>query len=112
MGQDTRIAVIFDMDGLLLDTERVALSTYLLAADQLGIDAGEELFASFIGKPWSTNRRLMHEALNAADAAAMIERWTETFDARMRSETVPKKPGADNILEMLSRRGTPIALST
>ena len=42
----------------------------------------------------------MHEALNAADAVAMIERWTETFDARMRSETVPKKPGADNILEM------------
>ena len=112
MGQDTRTAVIFDMDGLLLDTERVALSTYLLAADQLGIDAGEELFASFIGKTWPTNRRLMHEALNPADAAAMIERWTETFDARMRSEAVPKKPGADNIVEMLSRRGTPIALST
>ncbi len=112
MGHGTATAVIFDMDGLLLDTERVALSTYLLAADQLGVDADEELFSSFIGKPWSTNQRLMHEALSPADAVAMLDRWHEIFDARMRSGTVPKKPGADDIVAMLSRRGTPIALST
>ena len=44
-------AVIFDTDGLLMDTERVALAAYLEAADSLGIAASEDTFPTTARRP-------------------------------------------------------------
>ncbi|MGE3806927.1 MAG: hypothetical protein AB7K24_19860, partial [Gemmataceae bacterium] len=55
-------AVIFDMDGLLLDTEMVAKLTWCEAARTLGIDLHEELFMSLLGR----NNRDPHMLLAAA----------------------------------------------
>lgn len=105
-------AVVFDMDGLLLDTERIALDTYLETAARLGIDASEELFATFVGKNWPTTRALMEKALGADAGRRMLGGWVPAFEDRVRAGGIPTKPGADRLLSTLSARGTPMALAT
>lgn len=108
----TPAAVIFDMDGLLMDTERVALRTFHEAADGLGITVPDGLYESLIGRTWRTNQVQMREALGADAAEAISAAWDRAFEARVAVEGIPKKPGADALLEMLSRRGVPRAVAT
>ncbi len=42
-------AVLFDMDGLMLDTERIYVRVWQEAARDLGYELGDELFVSFVG---------------------------------------------------------------
>jgi HAD superfamily hydrolase (TIGR01509 family) len=105
-------AIIFDMDGLLLDTERVALDTYLEAAATLGLDASAHLFESFIGKSWQTTRRLLESAMGPEDAGRILTLWAETFEVRVESSGIPQKPGAEDLLDLAGDAGLPIALAT
>lgn len=106
-------AVILDMDGLLLDTERVALSTFLDAASRLGIeDATSELFATFIGKSWKTTQTLLRDAIGASSAERLVEGWKAAFETRVGSGQIPRKPGAGELLSFLRTRELPFALAT
>jgi HAD superfamily hydrolase (TIGR01509 family) len=105
-------AVIFDVDGLLLDTERVALAAYLEAASRSGINATEELFMSLVGRNWATSQGLLKDALGTDDAETMLAEWPRTFESRVLGAGIPKKPGADEVIHMLVKRETPVALAT
>lgn len=43
-------AVLFDMDGVIVDTEPLHRKAYFKMFDEFGINVSEELFTSFIGK--------------------------------------------------------------
>src|SRR5262245_61751415 len=49
-------AVIFDMDGVLFDTERPYEEAALAAATEFGIEMTSEFFRSTVGSPWPVNR--------------------------------------------------------
>ena len=46
-------AIIFDMDGLLIDTERLALKAWQLAGADFGFPINDEVFIRMVGR----NRR-------------------------------------------------------
>ena len=44
-------AVVCDMDGLLVDSERLERRVWQAAAGDLGVEMSDERFASFVGHP-------------------------------------------------------------
>ena len=54
--------ILFDMDGLLLDTERVALLAYRKACKDVGLPSPDALFLQMVGKPGDVSRALLAQA--------------------------------------------------
>jgi HAD superfamily hydrolase (TIGR01509 family) len=109
----TVTAVIFDMDGLMLDTERIALVVWRQAAAELGFDLTDDVAHRMVGRTSATNRlmlqmhfgeRFSYDALLAlADA-----RYRETLER----DGVPRKDGLIELLDDLSARSIPRAVAT
>jgi beta-phosphoglucomutase-like phosphatase (HAD superfamily) len=53
------VAVIFDMDGLLLDTERLFKEALHIAAADAGHEVAPDLFNRTLGLPWPQCRALL-----------------------------------------------------
>ena len=51
-------AILFDMDGTLVDSERVGQKAWAATADEMGIEIPDDLVRAFIGRP-SQSRRAM-----------------------------------------------------
>ena len=106
-------AVIFDMDGVIFDTEHLAMSLWIQAADELGIPGIAEVYPSVIG----TTTIRTHEIL-AEHYGASFPR--EEFDRRVRElyheyydrEGLPVKPGAPELLSSLTANHIPLALAS
>jgi len=106
-------AVIFDMDGLMLDSERIDRLAWKAVASRHGQSVSDELYAKTIGR-----RQVDIEVLVNADFGAVIE--FSTFIAEVRrwkleylaGGAVPVKPGVRELLEQLELAGIPRAVAT
>ena len=106
-------AVIFDMDGVIFDTEHLAMSLWVQAADELGIPGIAEVYPSVIG----TTTIRTHEIL-AEHYGSSFPR--EEFDRRVRElyhehydrEGLPVKPGVPELLSSLTANHIPLALAS
>jgi HAD superfamily hydrolase (TIGR01509 family) len=105
-------AVVFDMDGLLFDTEKLYGQAILTAADELGIEMSTEVFLRFIGTPWAENRRRMIEAYGEAYPAEELRvTWMRHFKA-LAAHSLELKPGVGGLLDLLDQTGLPRAIAT
>jgi HAD superfamily hydrolase (TIGR01509 family) len=106
-------AVIFDMDGLLLDSEPLYRVTWQTAAAEMGCPIDNALYAQFVGRGNDEAERLLAERFG--DALAIDEfrvRWRRDFDERLEQEPLPRKPGAIELLDLLDERGIAKGLAT
>ena len=106
-------AVIFDMDGLMLDTERISLRVWREAACELGCPLDDELALAMVGRSTATNRLMLQahfgERLSFDDLATLAEaRYRQALDAG----GVPRKPGLIELLDVLTDRDVPRAVAT
>lgn len=105
--------VVFDVDGVLFDTERLTQQTWLTVGNQMGWPQVGEHYLEFVGQ----NRNDIHQKmLKFFGPEFPKEEFMKTCSAysqaRMEREGVPMKPGVRDILDFLKARNIPIALAT
>lgn len=106
-------AAIFDMDGLMFDTEPVWASSWPPAFERYGLTVPDGLVESCVGAARERVIRLVAgafpgnpDALRAVDDHYVI--GAELFVAR----GAPKKPGLDELLAWLADQGVPCAVAS
>ncbi len=92
-------AAIFDMDGLLIDSERIIMQACIVAAQQIGITYTQAQYAELIGRAGPDSTRLMIEQLNGVENFNRVMHGLDVELAK-RNHTFPLKTGA---LELLRR---------
>ena len=105
-------AVIFDMDGLLLDTERVYKKVMQELCAEWGHEMSHEMFAAFVGIPQCENVPIYHKFFGKDFD---IETYEGLLGERFRSEVskgIPLKHGAKELVSALDKRKVPIAVAT
>lgn len=107
------VAVVCDMDGLLVDSERLERRVWQAAAVDHGLELSDERFAAFVGHTWDVNRLQLADYYGPGfDADAFASRCHERMRAIMRAEGVPLRPGARAWLKFVAGRGIRLGLAT
>ena len=107
-------SVIFDMDGLLIDSECLSVSGWRQAFREAGLPFSEQLIASCRGTGREDMRRRFEAyfAGRAADFDALLRRKNELADQVTAREGVHPKVGALTLLGWLRDQGYAVALAT
>lgn len=104
-------AVLLDMDGLCLDSERALLACWRQANEELRLGLDDALWLSMVGVHEAACRDLLHARLPSAQADALIGRANALYDARV-AAGLPLKPGLPALLDWLDAQRLPRALVT
>lgn len=106
-------AVIFDMDGLMLDTEPLYKIAWQQAARECGYEISEELYAQLIGRTRVEGEEILLRSLGSAfplpDFRAACRRREEAVFA---GSLPAKKAGLDELLLLLETHRIPKAVAT
>ena len=105
-------AVLFDMDGLLIDTEAVYIEAYHAAARTVGVEIPLELCHSMIGVPSRECEAMIQDHFGPAFSVDRFQGHFNDHAGRLLDSHVPVKPGAAEILDYLTGRGLPLAIAT
>ncbi|MGI9520861.1 MAG: HAD family hydrolase [Hyphomicrobiaceae bacterium] len=105
-------AAIFDMDGLLLDSERVAFAALQDACRAFSCNVSIEVYCTMVGLNKHESSRVLARHLGSRVPIAEFETtWLTHIDRRYEKQ-VPIKPGAAEVLCHLATRQMPMAIAT
>ncbi|MEE9331233.1 MAG: HAD family phosphatase [Methylophilaceae bacterium] len=91
-------AVIFDMDGLLIDSERMIMQACITAAKEIGITYTQAEYVELIGRAWPDSTRIMTEQLGGEEN---FQHVMQCINASMDTDgnAFPLKDGALALLQ-------------
>ena len=104
-------AVIFDMDGLLIDSERVILECWRSAASEQALTLDDSLWLSMVGVHDAACVEMLARLLCSEKAERLSLDCKNRYDLRV-EQGLPLKSGAIELLQELSARGVPLAIAT
>jgi HAD superfamily hydrolase (TIGR01509 family) len=107
----TPAAILFDMDGTMIESERSLLECWRQAAHELALPLEDGLWLSMVGLSDQACRRLLHERMHVHQAEALTARLGELYDLRVQAG-LPLRPGVARILDWVSSRRLPRAVVT
>ena len=93
-----RRAVIFDMDGVLIDSYQAHLAAWQRLGEQLGRPITEEAFVPTFGR---VNREIFHHLWGDAFADEEIRRWGDWKEVEYRRIVTERFPGMEGAVELL-----------
>ncbi len=104
-------ALLFDLDGTLIDTESIALTTGIaaFAAHGVAVDAG--FMHGLVGKDEPTATAIVRARFPQADLAAIHGHWRKGFEAGVETGLM-LKPGVEAVLAATTTLPRAIVTST
>src|ERR1700761_8284568 len=105
--------VIFDMDGLMVDTERMARIAWQEASRAAGHEMPDAVFSLMIGRTKRDSGDLMREKLGPGFDFERTHAATGIlFEKIIERDGLPLKPGIRELLTDLSARNIPLSVAT
>lgn len=106
-------AVIFDMDGLLLDSERVSYEAFVAACRELKLHDLSSIFYNCIGTNPEKGRKTLENGLrHIVDVDSFCSAWDSNLKSIIERDPIPLKAGVIEVLDYFSAKNTPMAVAT
>lgn len=106
-------AVLFDMDGLMLDTERLAHRAWTQAMMERGYALEEAAYLRLIGRTAADVQGILSEIFgDAIPYADIYARRRTLYDAEIAANGVAIKPGLLELLDFLEEHQVPKAVAS
>ena len=105
--------VVFDMDGTLLDTERIAEECFARACEQQDLPFHQSIYRNCIGQTGAATREILELGYGRAfDFDAFGAVWGEIYHATLQATPPEPKEGVVDLVTRLTELGVPLALAT
>lgn len=105
-------AIIFDMDGLLVDSEPLARRSWETVIQGYGFELDEETYRSMIGRRLEETSKLLQSKLQIPAEAEELAKQKEAVLAQLGTGDVLPMPGLDRLMKELHDRRIPWAVAT
>lgn len=106
-------AVLFDMDGVIFDTEKVYLDIWTKVFKKYGYEMTKEVYISVMGRG---RENVIKTFLNVYGSQLPIDKMykekNQELEYTIDKGQVPMKPGVKDILSFLKNKGYKVALAT
>lgn len=104
--------VIFDMDGLMVDTEPVWMECWEPALAHFGYPVPPGIADAVRGSAGDTATRILHEMVSPQLDTKAFWAYFSSLAEKIFSQGVEKKPGLDELLAYLGERNVPCAVAS
>lgn len=106
------LAVVFDMDGLMVDTEPLAQQSWNMVLGDYGRKLDEATYKQMVGLRRRESATLVIEALDLKVNPAELLEQKEHYYVEIVADGAPPMPGLHRLVGELADRGIPWAVAT
>lgn len=105
--------VLFDMDGLMLNSEVIYHAAWQQTIEQLGYRLEPQLYIDLVGRSNAESERLMRQIFGPAfPLETFAQQWSQRWQEQVQAQGIPLQPGLLELLDFLESQAIPKAVGT